>query len=72
MEKPISLKIDDTINMVAKVINESGIPLWMIEHDFNKLADEISKYAKMQKEQERKAYEESLASEEEKEEIIEE
>lgn len=72
MDKPISLRIDDTINEVARVINESDIPIWMLEHDFMKLAEEISRVARMQKEQDRKAYEESLAKLEKEDETSEE
>lgn len=60
MEKPITVKIDELINNIAHTINESGLPLWLVEQPIKDILAQVSEGAKNEKEHERKAYEESL------------
>lgn len=54
--KPITLVREDFITGVAMLINQSGLPLFVIEDSLRQLLNSVSELARQQLEQDRQAY----------------
>ena len=61
--KPITLLRDDFINGVAKLINESGLPLFAVEDAMRQLINGVSELARQQLETDRQAYAQAMMME---------
>lgn len=57
MEKPITVRIDEFKQSIVGLINNSGIPIVILQPLIKQLYEEISSFAAQQAEQERKAWE---------------
>ena len=58
--KPLTLLREDFIGNVARLINESGLPLFVVEDVMRQLTNSVSELARQQLEQDRKAYAQSM------------
>ena len=63
MEKPITLVISETKNNIANIVNESKLPMFILDGIFRDLYTEIHTIAIQQEQMERSNYEKSLAEE---------
>ena len=61
--KPITLLRDDFINGVAKLINESGLPLFAVEDAMRQLINGVSELARQQLETDRQNYAQAMMME---------
>ena len=59
--KPITLIREDFVNGVAKLINESGLPLFIIEDALRGLLNGVSELSTRQIEQHRQEYAQAIA-----------
>ena len=64
MDKPLSMRLDELRQEIAKVINEAKIPMYLVDPITRDIAIEVSAAAKQQAELERQKYEESAENEE--------
>ena len=71
MNKPITLVIEETKTKLAELINNSGLPPFVIEPMLNTFLQEAHVAAKRQYEIEKLQYEQALAKEEEQNEDVE-
>ena len=60
--KPITLVREDFINGVAMMINQSGLPLFVVEECLRQLYSDVSELARQQLEQDRLAYKQSMVA----------
>ena len=58
--KPITLLRDDFINGVARLINESGLPLFAVEDAMRQLINGVSELARQQLETDRQNYAQAM------------
>ena len=61
--KPITLIREDFINGVAMMINQSGLPLFVVEECLRQLHSGVSELARQQLDQDRQAYAQAMAQE---------
>ena len=61
INKPITLVREDFINGVARLINESGLPLFIVEDCLRQLTNGVSELARQQLEQHRQEYTQAMA-----------
>ena len=66
MTKPANLIIEETKENLVKVINESGLPPFLLEPVLKDLYNQISILKQQELEQSKKQYEDSLKQEKEK------
>ena len=66
MTKPANLIIEETKENLVKVINESGLPPFLVEPILKDLYNQISILKQQELEQSKKQYEDSLKQEKEK------
>ena len=66
MTKPANLIIEETKENLVKVINESGLPPFLVEPILKDLYNQISILKQQELEQSKKQYEDSLNQEKEK------
>ncbi len=66
MTKPANLIIEETKENLVKVINESGLPPFLLEPVLKDLYNQISILKQQELEQSKKQYEDSLKQEEKK------
>ena len=59
--KPITLVREDFMSNVAMLINQSGLPLFVIEECLRQLHNGVSELARQQLEQDRQAYAQMMA-----------
>ncbi len=71
MNKPITLVIEETKTKLAEIINNSGLPPFVIEPMLNTFLQEAHVAAKRQYEIEKLQYEQAIAKEEEQNEDVE-
>lgn len=62
--KPITLVREDFITGVAMLINQSGLPLFVIEDSLRQLLNSVSELTRQQLEQDRQAYAMAMAQSE--------
>lgn len=65
INKPISVARDDLIGDFAKAVNESGLPIYMIEYIIRDFLNEVSRVAAQQAEKEKQQYQINLEKAEE-------
>lgn len=58
--KPLTLLREDFINGVAVMINQSGLPLFVVEECLRQLTNGVSELARQQLEQDRQAYQQAM------------
>ena len=58
--KPLTLLREDFINGVAKLINESNLPLFIVEDAMRQLTNGVSELAKQQLDHDRQAYAQAM------------
>lgn len=61
IEKPMSVAKEELNQTIVNVINNSGLPLFVIESMLKELLMEVSVVAKQQMEEEKAQYEQMLA-----------
>ena len=66
MEKPISLILRDTKLELAKICNESKLPVYLLEPILKELYIEIKELTKQQIEYDEKSYRKSILEKEQK------
>lgn len=66
MEKPISIRVEDTLSTIRNCIITSGLPCWILESGIRAISEEVSVVAKKERSAERAEYEKTLANESEK------
>ena len=66
MTKPANLIIEETKENLVKVINESGLPPFLVEPIIKDLYNQINILKQQELEQSKKQYEDSLKQEKEK------
>lgn len=66
MNKPANLIIEETKEKIVKVINESGLPPFLLEPILKNLYDQISILKQQELEKSKQEYENSLNQEKEK------
>ena len=66
MNKPANLIIEETKEKIVKVINESGLPPFLLEPILKNLYDQISILKQRELEKSKQEYENSLNQEKEK------
>ena len=66
MNKPANLIIEETKEKIVKVINESGLPPFLLEPILKNLYDQISILKQQELEKSKQEYENSLNKEKEK------
>lgn len=59
MEKPITMRIEETKESLVAVINESRLPAWLMRDVLRDIYEQVNRLAIQQAEQEKKAYLES-------------
>ena len=59
--KPITLVREDFVNGVARLINESGLPLFIVEDALRSLLNGVSELSRQQIEQHRQEYAQAMA-----------
>ena len=63
MEKPITLKIEELKQDVINTINESGLPVFLLDYVLKGLYDELHILNQSQLTQDRESYEKALEEE---------
>lgn len=58
--KPLTLLREDFIGSVAKLISESGLPLFVVEDTLRQLTNGVSELARQQLDQDRQAYAQAM------------
>ena len=58
--KPLTLLREDFISSVAKLINESSLPLFVVEDAMRQLTNGVSELARQQLDQDRQAYAQAM------------
>lgn len=66
MEKPLSVVREEFVNNLVELINNSGLPMFIVLDILKAAQEEVKVAAAKQYESEKKAYEESCEKEEEK------
>ena len=69
--KPLTLLREDFISNVAKLINESSLPLFVVEDTMRQLTNGVSELARQQLDQDRQAYAQAMMMAQPQEEPIE-
>lgn len=67
MNKPANLIVEETKENIVKLINESGLPPFLLEPILKDLYNQINILKQQELEQSKKQYEDSLKQEEKKE-----
>lgn len=65
MEKPISMKLQETKESIATIITESGLPMWLLEPAVKDIYNQINTVAAQEIYNDRKQYVEDLQKEKE-------
>lgn len=63
MEKPLSVTMTEIKTNIAKIINESGVPMYILEPIVRDIYEQICKVGNQQMEREAKEWEESQKEE---------
>ena len=58
--KPLTLIREDFMSSVVRLINESGLPLFIVEDSLRQLINGVSELARQQLETDRQAYQQSM------------
>ena len=66
MNKPANLIMEETKENIAKVVNESGLPAFLLEPILKDLYNQVNILKQQELEQSKKQYEDSLKQEEKK------
>ena len=66
MNKPANLIMEETKENIVKIINESGLPPFLVEPIIKDLYNQVSILKQQELEQSKKQYEDSLKQEKEK------
>lgn len=66
MNKPANLIVEETKENIVKLINESGLPPFLVEPILKDLYNQISILKQQELEQSKKQYEDSIKQEEKK------
>ena len=66
MNKPANLLVEETKENIVKIINESGLPPFLVEPIIKDLYNQINILKQQELEQSKKQYEDSLKQEEKK------
>ena len=64
MERPLSVAREDFVNELVNLVNNSGLPMFVVLDVLKGALEEVKDAAARQYEQEKKAYEESKDNEE--------
>ena len=59
MEKPITLRREEFVNDLVKLVNDSGLPAFVMLDIFRAVTAQVENLARQQYEQDKKAYEEA-------------
>lgn len=59
MEKPITLKREDFVNDLVKLVNESGLPAFVMLDIFREVILQVQNLARQEYEADKKAFEEA-------------
>lgn len=65
MNKPANLLVEDTKEELIKVINESGLPPFLVEPILKDIYNQVTVLKQKELEESKKSYEESLKKEKE-------
>lgn len=65
MNKPANLLVEDTKEELVKVINESGLPPFLVEPILKDIYNQVTVLKQKELEESKKSYEESLKKEKE-------
>ena len=65
MNKPANLIVEETRENITKVINESGLPPFLVEPILKDIYNQVTVLKQKELEESRKSYEESLKKEKE-------
>ena len=65
MEKPISMKLQETKESIATIITESGLPMWLLEPAVKDIYNQVNTVAAQEIYNDRKQYVEDLQKEKE-------
>ena len=65
MEKPISMKLQETKESIATIITESGLPMWLLEPAVKDIYNQVNTVAAQEMYNDRKQYVEALQKEKE-------
>lgn len=60
MEKPLTLKMREIEEQIVKMINESGIPIFILKNSFEKIYNQLISLEQKEYEIAKKEYESSL------------
>lgn len=66
MNKPANLLVEETKENIVKIINESGLPPFLVEPIIKDLYNQVNNLKQQELEQSKKQYEDSLKQEEKK------
>ena len=65
MEKPISMKLQETKESIATIITESGLPMWLLEPAVKDIYNQVNTVAAQEIYNDRKQYVKDLQKEKE-------
>ena len=65
MEKPISMRLQETKESIVTIITESGLPMWMLEPAVKDIYNQVNTVAAQEMYNDRKQYVEDLQKEKE-------
>lgn len=66
MNKPADLIVEETKESIVKIVNESGLPPFLLEPILKEIYNQVNILKKQELEQSKKQYENSLKNEKEK------
>ena len=66
MNKPADLIVEETKESIVKIVNESGLPPFLLEPILKEIYNQVSILKQQELEQSKKQYENSLKNEKEK------
>lgn len=64
MDKPLTLIVDDCKKDITKIINESNLPLWVLDYIVKDIYNEIHFLSERQNMEDREKYTQQLAEQE--------
>ena len=65
MEKPISMRLQETKKSIITIITESGLPMWLLEPAVKDIYNQVNTVAAQEMYNDRKQYVEALQKEKE-------
>ena len=65
MEKPISMRLQETKESIVTIITESGLPMWMLEPAVKDIYNQVNTVAAQEMYNDRKQYVKDLQKEKE-------